>query len=129
MQWTQSKIAIFSIIAVATIGSLVYLSFVSFPTNENLEPQVSINIVAKQFEYDPTNITVQFGSIVELMLTSIDVVHGFRLEEFGINNIQILPGEKTIVKFTANQRGTFIFYCDVFCGVGHSDHFGYLTVV
>ena len=85
-------------------------------------------VVAEQFRYVPNQIKVTLNTKVRLILTSSDVTHGFELPQFGIYNVQILVGQNTTVEFTANQVGQFQFYCTVFCGAGHADHYGSLTV-
>ncbi len=110
-------------------GSVFFLGYFANQTTDEPSEEVTIRIIARQFEYEPENITVSFGVRVKLILTSADVVHGFQIEEYNIKNVQIRNGEDTIVTFVANIRGEFIFFCDVFCGVGHADHWGRLIVV
>src|SRR5260370_40875182 len=79
---------------------------------------VEIRITAKQFEFDPRTITVQKGKPVRLVITSVDVDHGFKLDAFGIN--QKVPAKKPInLAFTPDQIGKFEFRCSILCGSGH----------
>ncbi len=57
----------------------------------------------------------------------MDVPHGFKLKEFGIDE-KLNPGEEVTVEFIANKTGEFEFYCNVQCGAGHSDMRGKLIV-
>ena len=88
---------------------------------------VEIKITAKKFEFEPKTITVQKGKPVRLLITSADVPHGFKLEEFGINQ-QIKPNSTTVVEFTPDRTGRFRFACSVVCGEGHDDMTGELIV-
>ena len=88
---------------------------------------VEIKITARRFEFEPKTITVQKGKPVRLLITSIDVQHGFKLEEFGINQ-QIKPNSTTVVEFTPDRTGRFRFACSVVCGEGHDDMTGELIV-
>lgn len=72
-------------------------------------------------------ITVHKGATIILRIRSLDVSHGFALEEFGVNTITP-PGEPTEVRFVASQTGRFTFFCTVFCGTGHPNHTGILIV-
>lgn len=74
-----------------------------------------------------TTITVRKGDTIILRIKSLDVPHGFAIEEFGINVFNP-PGETVEVKFVARQTGSFTFFCTVFCGTGHPNHKGVLMV-
>jgi cytochrome c oxidase subunit 2 len=87
----------------------------------------SFTMTAKQWEFVPSTITVNEGDTVQLIITSIDVAHGFVLSEFGVD--AVLEKDKTVrVEFVADKKGTFNFFCDVFCGEGHSTMKGSLVV-
>jgi len=83
---------------------------------------------AKQFEYIPSMLNATKGEHLVIHIKSLDVPHGFEIKEFGIRNHVIPVGEYTTIEFTVDKTGTFTFYCTVFCGVGHSDHYGFLVV-
>lgn len=84
-------------------------------------------VTAKQFEFNPATITVNKGDTVRLTITSLDVPHGFRINEFNVN-ARIEPGKTAAVEFIADKSGTFTFFCSVVCGAGHSDMKGTLVV-
>lgn len=85
------------------------------------------DIVAKQWDFQPSIIKVNKGDKVKLNIKSIDIKHGFALTDFGINK-DLNVGETTIVEFTADKSGTFSFFCSVYCGSGHKDMKGILVV-
>jgi cytochrome c oxidase subunit 2 len=85
------------------------------------------SIEAKQFEFNPNTVTVNKGDKVKLTLTSIDVTHGFAIDEYGIS-IRLMPQQPEVVEFTADKTGEFVFYCNVPCGPGHKDMRGKLIV-
>jgi cytochrome c oxidase subunit II len=77
-----------------------------------------IEIVAKRFDFTPSEITLKKGEPVILVLTSKDVQHGLKLDAF--NQVVIAKkGQSSQVQFTPNEVGTFIAQCASFCGVGH----------
>ncbi len=90
-------------------------------------PIVEINLVAKQFAFEPAEIRVHLGDHVKIHAKSIDVSHGFGLREFNINE-DLNPGEEKLIEFTADKIGTFTFYCSVPCGSGHRTMKGQLIV-
>lgn len=85
------------------------------------------SITAKQWEFLPSTIAVNTGDTVKLIITSIDVAHGFTLEAFGIEEY-LEPNKTTTVEFVADKAGSFSFSCSVFCGSGHNHMSGTLIV-
>lgn len=88
---------------------------------------VTLVVDARKFEFDPPEIRVKQGQVVELRLIATDRKHGFDLEPFGIRT-ELLEGAPVTVRFVANQRGEFGFRCNVFCGLGHLGMKGMLIV-
>jgi cytochrome c oxidase subunit II len=87
-----------------------------------------INILAKQFEFIPNAIEVKRGQTVRLILTSQDVTHGFAIDAFKVN-VTVEKGKETVVDFVPDKSGTYDYYCNVFCGIGHMGMRGKLTVI
>lgn len=94
---------------------------------EQISQTKEFSMVARQWEFSPSTITVNKGDHVTLSITSEDVTHGFSLNAFGINE-QLQPGKTTIVEFDADTVGTHSFFCSVFCGSGHGGMSGTLIV-
>ncbi len=87
----------------------------------------TFDIVAQQFEFSPSSVTVNVGDTVVLNLTTNDVPHGFSLSQFGVSTT-ITPGQTKTVEFVADEAGTFTFTCSVVCGAGHSGMSGQIIV-
>ena len=85
------------------------------------------DVTAKNWEFVPATITVSKGDTVRLHITSIDVEHGFVLSAFVVNE-NLKKGETVDVEFVAGRAGSFLFFCNVFCGQGHSTMKGTLIV-
>ena len=85
------------------------------------------SITARQWQFDPDTIRVKQGDIVSLEITSIDVEHGFSIDEYDVS-VKLQPGRTASVSFRADKTGTFRFYCSVFCGAGHQAMEGKLVV-
>jgi len=86
-----------------------------------------VSIQASKFEFTPETVKVKVGEPVTFVLTSIDRVHGFKMPDFGIRT-DIVPDQETRVTITPQKAGTFVFFCDIFCGDGHEDMSGTLVV-
>ena len=77
-----------------------------------------IEIVAKRFEFSPSEITLKKGEPVIIVLTSKDVQHGLKFDEFN-QVVKAKKGESNQIEFTPDKAGTFAVQCAVFCGSGH----------
>lgn len=86
-----------------------------------------IKITAKKFEYSPNKITLKKGVPVTLELTSLDRLHGFNCPDLKIRS-DVSPEKVSTINFTPEKTGTFEFHCDVFCGIGHEQMTGTITV-
>jgi cytochrome c oxidase subunit II len=82
------------------------------------DPPRRVEIVAKRFEFSPSEISLKKGEPVIIVLTSKDVEHGLKFEEFN-QVVKAKKGESSQVEFTPDKAGTFIAQCASFCGSGH----------
>jgi len=89
------------------------------------------NIKAKNWNFAPNIITVNKGDKVILNIESQDdgigAGHGIAIHEFGVSE-SFRGGDLVTVEFLADKKGTFIFFCSVYCGSGHGDMKGKLIV-
>ena len=86
-----------------------------------------IKISAARYEYSPAKIVLKKGEPVILELTSEDRLHGFHVRELGVR-ADVVPGQPVRVRVVPDKTGTFPFSCDLFCGSGHSDMSGVISV-
>ncbi len=84
-------------------------------------------ITAKQWEFNPSTITINQGDKVKLYITSVDVLHGISINTFGINK-NLEPGQTTLIEFTADKKGNYSFFCSVYCGEKHGNMTGEIIV-
>lgn len=94
------------------------------PAQDNVK---EFTMTAKKFEFSPAFITVSEGDRVKLTIQNIDVPHGFAIDELGIKQ-DLAAGETTTVEFTASKKGTFRFYCSLYCGQGHKEMEGEIVI-
>jgi len=81
-------------------------------------PPKSITITAKRFSFEPNEITIKKGEPVVLVVQSVDVTHGLKIEDFGLRT-EVKKGHSAELSFTPNTAGTFEGKCAHFCGKGH----------
>jgi cytochrome c oxidase subunit 2 len=77
-----------------------------------------IEVTAKRFSFDPAELTLKKGEPVVLVLKSVDVAHGLRFRELGVD-AKVGKGSTSEVQFTPEKTGDFVGHCSVFCGSGH----------
>ena len=72
-------------------------------------------MLAQMWSFEPSEIFLPTGSEVDFYLTSKDVVHGFLINEKGINMMAVPGGiNKTTVKF--DEPGVYPIVCHEYCG-------------
>ncbi len=87
-----------------------------------------VEVQARQFEFEPSRIVVEEGEEVRLLVTSEDVPHGIMI--MGLDIDENLPVNETVaVEFTAPEPGNYHFHCSIYCGPGHDEMHGDLTVL
>jgi len=107
----------------ALLSGVCILSGQEAPSNSVRD----FTIKAQKFEFSPSLIKAKRGDHIRLTIMALDAEHGFRLNEFHIER-KVLKGESVTVEFTADQAGDFSFQCSHFCGMGHKNMKGRLTV-
>lgn len=110
------------LLAVAGAAALAPVALLAATAGERVIP-----VVAKKFVFVPSEIRVKRGETVILQLSAPEVPMGFNLADFK-QRVDIVPGKVATLRITADQAGSFVFLCDVFCGTGHEDMSGTLIV-
>jgi cytochrome c oxidase subunit 2 len=78
----------------------------------------TIEIHAKRFSFDPTEITVKKGETVKLVVTSDDVEHSLSIPGLHVN-ATIKKDHPAEVTITPDKVGNFPGKCGHYCGSGH----------
>jgi cytochrome c oxidase subunit II len=99
---------------------------------EAMEIQITAKKWLWQFEYPDGTRTVNdlhvpINKPVKFIMTSEDVIHDFFVPDMRVKH-DIIPGRYTEVWFTPTVVGKHLFTCAEYCGKGHSDMHGTLTV-
>jgi len=124
----MKKILTHAVLITASAGFFVQQTIIRSTAHEMRNDEQVVRISASTFEFNPGEITVKKGVPVTLELISQDRHHGFKLPEFHLR-ADIKPGVVEKVRFVPDKIGKFTFFCDVFCGDGHEDMSGTLTVI
>jgi cytochrome c oxidase subunit 2 len=106
--------------AVRAVVALVALAIALAASPAPAQAPRVVEIVAKRFQFTPSEITLRKDEPVILRLRSEDVVHGFFQRPLGIDTT-IQPGKTTDVALTPHAAGRFQIICHHFCGAGHGN--------
>jgi cytochrome c oxidase subunit 2 len=90
-------------------------------------PSEHINVVMKKYSVDPPVIRIKSGAVVELLVTTPDVQHGFDIPKLGIKE-PVQPGKTTSIILNAPPKGEYQIVCGIICGPHHDDMGGKLIV-
>lgn len=66
-----------------------------------------------------TRLTIPFGTEIQCLTTSLDVIHSFSIPEIGIK-IDAIPGRLNSVNLKVTKPGLYYGQCAEICGTGHS---------
>ena len=151
--YEKGFLALSAVMLVAFLGALAYAGFamnIELPSDaEQLDPrevrqtepfsdpgpglyrtgpgEYRVVILASAWRFNPAQIEVPAGSEVTFVATSADVLHGFHIEETRVN-VMMIPGEVTRFTYTFREPGQKNFVCHEYCGIGHHQMYGELTV-
>ncbi|HEV2490268.1 MAG TPA: cupredoxin domain-containing protein [Candidatus Acidoferrales bacterium] len=103
-----------------------------------------IDMTAKKYKFTPSPVHVKRGTKVQLRITALDHVHGFKINIYpdgadakgapGLAFVtpkecwRLEKGQVTTIEFVAQTPGSYPFKCCVFCGFGHMGMKGLLIV-
>ena len=118
--WTAIPIVIVSFLFIRTALRMDYVRNGPPP---NLTVQVTGIQWAWSYKYpngktSNGTLTIPVGQVVELQVTSRDVLHSFWVPRLG-GQVYAIPGEKNHGWIEASQPGTYFGQCNELCGLGH----------
>ena len=118
--WTAIPVLIVSFLFVRTALRMDYVRNGPPP---NLTVQVTGIQWAWSYKYPNGKssfgtLTIPVGQVVELQVTSRDVLHSFWVPRLG-GQVYAIPGQKNHGWIEASQAGTYYGQCNELCGTGH----------
>ncbi len=96
------------------------------PANPNPKTH-HFTVDSQQYAFKPERFQVNKGDRVIIDFTASDVVHGFYLDGYGIEE-RTEPGISKRIEFVANKTGKFRYRCSVSCGPMHPFMIGEMIV-
>ncbi len=121
-------IAITALIIILFTGGIAYAvqSLIGGAQEEVVEGVLvdgvrEFRISASQWYFGPGSIKVNPGETVRFIVTSVDITHGFAINEMDVNLPLAPSGEiaREVVVPADIPEGTYTMYCSIFCGIGH----------
>jgi cytochrome c oxidase subunit 2 len=86
-------------------------------------------LVVQAWQFNPSDLgEVPVGSTVHFFLSSLDVIHAFKMFDTNIN-IMVIPGQVSQVSHTFTRAGIYHFLCYEYCGTLHHTMYGQIKVV
>lgn len=127
--WTTVPLVI--VIALFFLGFHGYM-LASIPPSEAIEISVTGKQWLWEFEYPDgmrtvNELHVPLNKNIRLIMHSEDVIHSFYVPAFRIKQ-DVLPGRFTQLWFKGTIPGTYQLFCAEYCGKGHSDMLGKVSV-
>jgi plastocyanin len=95
---------------IRNLPSKTYDELVTPGTSAN-EP--SFDLTATNYQYSETELRVKQGDTVTVSITSEVGIHNFNIDELNVHSLTVTSGNTTEVTFTATQKGTFEYYCNI----------------
>lgn len=89
--------------------------------------EYEVVVIGQAWAFQPREIEVPAGAEVTFIATSRDVIHGMNLEGTTIN-VMLIPGQVTRVTHTFEDPGQHFMICHEYCGAGHHNMYGTVTV-
>jgi cytochrome c oxidase subunit 2 len=116
------------VIPTLIVLTMFYYGLTGFEFLKKVPPgAMVVKVIARQwswlFQYEngiqDSELRVPIGKPVKLLLTSLDVIHGFYAPAFRIKQ-DAVPGMTNYLWFQPTQLGTFDVMCSQYCGLEHS---------
>jgi cytochrome c oxidase subunit 2 len=126
-----------TVIPTLLVLSMFYYGLTGFEFLKKVpEGAMVVKVVARQwswlFQYEngaqDSQLRVPVGKPVKLILTSLDVIHGFYMPAFRIKQ-DAVPGMTNYLWFQPTEAGTFDVMCSQYCGLDHSHMLTKLVVL
>lgn len=86
-----------------------------------------VRVEVSNWAFTPPVITAKVGEKVTLTLVGVSGNHGLLAPDLGLD-VKVNEGETVSVELSTDRPGTFPFRCNVFCGEGHKDMTGAITI-
>lgn len=79
-----------------------------------------IHYLSKMWYFEPADVEIPAGSVVDIYVTSADVIHGFHINGTNVN-LMAIPGTVAYARYKFEKPGVYHIVCHEYCGIGHQD--------
>ncbi|MDO8692454.1 MAG: cytochrome C oxidase subunit II [Dehalococcoidia bacterium] len=83
-------------------------------------------LMAQMWNFGPV-LHLKAGQPYTIWMSAKDVLHGFSLAGQNLN-LMIVPGHAYGVRITPQERGSYLIFCNEYCGLGHQAMTGKIIV-
>lgn len=111
----------------AFIAVALLVLFLPLPLAVPAPSARTIRIEASLYQFSPSEIRVNPGDRVTIVLVSTDVMHGLSLDGYNLN-LTAAPGQPASGSFAASRAEVIRFRCSVPCGNLHPFMIGKLQI-
>jgi len=126
--WTILPAVVLFIVFLVSLATLTGIAYQ--PAAVANDPPLTVTVIGHQwwweFEYPDQKIVtagemhVPVGTVVNLDIQSVDVIHSYWVPQLG-GKIDAIPGQTNKIWFRATQTGSYPGQCSEFCGLEHGD--------
>lgn len=125
----KNELAAIIMFLLATVGAIVGIfAYESYRKSKFY----TVDLIARSplnGNWYPRKLIVPYGKEVAIRIRNIETVsHGFAAPDFKEGVKEIKAGEVATVRFTPEKKGTFPFFCTVWCSDEHLQMNGEITV-
>jgi len=135
----NTKLELFWSFIPAVLFVIIFIWGLMGWVSSNVAPQDSmvVHVTARKWDWlftdvktgaETSDLIVPIHKPVKLIMSSIDVIHGFYVPDFRVNR-DVLPNQYTVVWFKAEQIGSYPILCTQYCGTKHSQMVRYVRVM
>lgn len=89
---------------------------------------IHVHVIGLTFAWMPAEFTLPTGVDVTFHVTALDVVHGYQIIRTN-GQTMALPGYVSRYTMQFREPGEYLVVCNEYCGVGHHEMYGTITVV
>lgn len=79
-----------------------------------------VEITAKRFEFNPSEVHLRAGEPVTIRLVGTDHAHGLLVKPLGVD-LDASPDKPDQITITPTAAGRYPAICDHYCGAGHGN--------
>jgi cytochrome c oxidase subunit 2 len=89
--------------------------------------EYQVTMLAQTWSFTPQQIEVPRGPTLNFLITSVDVIHGFVIQDTTAN-LMLIPGQVASTTVTFRTPGTYLLMCHEYCGAGHQAMYARIVV-